>query len=111
MRAEPIGGGSIPYIYLRLLARRGPPGVHSSTICRQLGNALRTLTRPREGHRQASEGRGRGHREKETDMRANHPARALLRGAMAAVLACGLMMPAGAIAAEAQGTETPPPRH
>ena len=38
-------------------------------------------------------------------MRANHPARALLRGAMAAVLACGLMMPAGAIAAEAQGTE------
>ncbi len=41
-------------------------------------------------------------------MRANHPARALLRGAMAAVLACGLMMPTGAIAAEAQGTETPP---
>lgn len=40
-----------------------------------------------------------------TDMRKTHK---LLRGALAAVLACGLMMPAGAIAAEAQGTETPP---
>ena len=42
-------------------------------------------------------------------MRANHPGRALLRGAMAAVLACGLMMPTGAIAAEGSGSETPPP--
>ena len=42
-------------------------------------------------------------------MRKTHQHR-LLRGAMAAVLACGLMMPAGAIAAEAQGTETPPQR-
>lgn len=42
-------------------------------------------------------------------MRANHPARALLRGAMAAVLACGLMMPATALTAFADEENTPTP--
>lgn len=32
----------------------------------------------------------------------------LLRGALAAALACGLMIPTGAFAAEGQGAETPP---
>ena len=43
-------------------------------------------------------------------MRANRKAAPIARAALAAVLACGLMMPAGAIAAEAQGTEPPPQR-
>ena len=42
-------------------------------------------------------------------MKANPKGR-VLRGALAAVLACGLMMPTGALAADGQGTETPPPR-
>ncbi|WP_302569244.1 hypothetical protein [Adlercreutzia equolifaciens] len=41
-------------------------------------------------------------------MKANPKGR-VLRGALAAVLACGLMMPTGALAADGQGTETPPP--
>lgn len=41
-------------------------------------------------------------------MRANHPGRALLRGAMAAVLACGLMMPTTALTAFADEESTPP---
>ena len=35
----------------------------------------------------------------------------LLRGALAAVLACGLMMPTGALAAEGSSSETPPRKH
>lgn len=43
-------------------------------------------------------------------MKAN-PRERLLRGALAAVLACGLMVPTGALAAEEQsGETTPPPR-
>ncbi len=42
-------------------------------------------------------------------MRAN-PTSRFLRGALAAVLACGLMMPTGALAAESQNSETPPQR-
>ncbi len=41
-------------------------------------------------------------------MKAN-PRSAILRGALAAVLACGLMLPTGALAAESQNSETPPP--
>lgn len=40
-------------------------------------------------------------------MRANAKSRAL-RGALAAMLACGLMLPTGALAAEGQSAETPP---
>ncbi|WP_217952136.1 DUF11 domain-containing protein [Adlercreutzia caecimuris] len=40
-------------------------------------------------------------------MRAN-PTSSVLRGALAAVLACGLMMPTGALAADGQESETPP---
>lgn len=44
------------------------------------------------------------------NMKAN-PRERLLRGALAAVLACGLMVPTGALAAEEQsGETTPPPR-
>ncbi|WP_286142988.1 hypothetical protein [Adlercreutzia caecimuris] len=43
-------------------------------------------------------------------MRAN-PTSSVLRGALAAVLACGLMMPTGALAADGQESETPPQRH
>ena len=42
-------------------------------------------------------------------MKANPKGR-VLRGARAAVLACGLMMPTGALAADGQNTETPPQR-
>jgi hypothetical protein len=42
-------------------------------------------------------------------MKAN-PRSAILRGALAAVLACGLMLPTGALAAESQNSETPPQR-
>ena len=41
-------------------------------------------------------------------MEANTKGR-LLRGALAAVLACGLMMPTGAFAADEESAETPPP--
>ncbi|EOS52419.1 MULTISPECIES: hypothetical protein [Adlercreutzia] len=43
-------------------------------------------------------------------MRANRQAAPAARAVLAAVLACGLMMPTGALAAEGQGTETPPQR-
>ncbi|WP_282190651.1 hypothetical protein [Adlercreutzia caecimuris] len=43
-------------------------------------------------------------------MRAN-PTSSVLRGALAAVLVCGLMMPTGALAADGQESETPPQRH
>lgn len=39
-----------------------------------------------------------------------NPRGSLLRGVMAAVLACGLMWPAAALAANDQGSETPPQR-
>ena len=41
-------------------------------------------------------------------MKANPKGR-VLRGALAAVLACGLMMPTGALAADGQGTGGGPP--
>lgn len=41
-------------------------------------------------------------------MRAN-PTSRFLRGALAAVLACGLMMPTGALAATDEGSESTPP--
>lgn len=40
-------------------------------------------------------------------MKANPKGR-VLRGALAAVLACGLMMPTGALATDGRNTETPP---
>lgn len=43
-------------------------------------------------------------------MRANPKGR-VLRGALAAVLACGLMMPTGALAADGQESATPPQQH
>ncbi|MEY8460913.1 hypothetical protein AALA69_07285 [Eggerthellaceae bacterium 24-137] len=43
-------------------------------------------------------------------MRANRKAAPIARAALAAVLACGLMMPTGAVAAEDSGSETPPRR-
>lgn len=42
------------------------------------------------------------------NMKAN-PRERLLRGALAAVLACGLMVPTSALAAEEQSSETTPP--
>lgn len=39
-----------------------------------------------------------------------NPKGRLLRGALAAVLACGLMVPSGALAVEGRGSDTPPMR-